>query len=351
MKTLLFLGALALSLNSFGQVDNTIKIGNLEIYGNDLGEMSWDNAKQACADLGDGWRLPTFDELYLLCQDKDNIGGFSPKYYWSSASAIEGVIYFDNCYELEYFEGTNGYVRPVRTYNKDGIEPPSSNEVGVVVDSTSEATVPNRSVIIDGQEWMLDNLNVNSFSNGDSIIQALSIIEWMDAYTSGTPAWCYYDFDIENGIKYGKMYNIYAFADNRGIAPVGWRITTSDDWDKLRNASDGYMYGVRTINGWDDVVDEFINGYPNSTYSELNTTGFSATPGGRIYGLTSNEAHFTDLNNMVCFWEGFNLNLRTSNSLPNWIPATVVTISDRNMNFFGVKPKRYHGAYVRCIKL
>ena len=34
-------------------------VGNLEVMTEDLGEMNWEDAMKACADLGDGWRLPT----------------------------------------------------------------------------------------------------------------------------------------------------------------------------------------------------------------------------------------------------------------------------------------------------
>jgi hypothetical protein len=53
-----------------------VKIGNLEVMTEDLGEMYWDEAMKACADLGEGWRLPTEDELNVLYENKDEIGGF-----------------------------------------------------------------------------------------------------------------------------------------------------------------------------------------------------------------------------------------------------------------------------------
>ena len=58
-------------INDLNQVDTTlnkeervaleakiypsIKIGELEIMTEDLGDMNWEDAKKACADLGDGW--------------------------------------------------------------------------------------------------------------------------------------------------------------------------------------------------------------------------------------------------------------------------------------------------------
>ncbi len=39
-----------------------------------VGLMNWDDAKEACENLGDGWRLPTKDELNILYKNKDKIG-------------------------------------------------------------------------------------------------------------------------------------------------------------------------------------------------------------------------------------------------------------------------------------
>ena len=46
--------------------------------------MKWDEAKAAVTKLGDGWGLPTKDELNVLYQNKDKIGGFASDVYWSS---------------------------------------------------------------------------------------------------------------------------------------------------------------------------------------------------------------------------------------------------------------------------
>ena len=61
------------------------RIGSLLIAQNDLSnEMNWEDAKTACEALGDGWRLPTKDELNILFKNKRKIGGFAVGYYWSS---------------------------------------------------------------------------------------------------------------------------------------------------------------------------------------------------------------------------------------------------------------------------
>jgi len=54
------------------------------VHPTDLGKMDWEDAKKACADLGDGWRLPTRLELLLMYNNQDELGGFADNYYWSS---------------------------------------------------------------------------------------------------------------------------------------------------------------------------------------------------------------------------------------------------------------------------
>jgi len=73
--------------------NSSVKIGNLEVMTKDLGEMNWDDAMKACASLGDGWRLPTKDELNILYQNKDKIGGFDNNYYWSSTECVSQSMF------------------------------------------------------------------------------------------------------------------------------------------------------------------------------------------------------------------------------------------------------------------
>lgn len=90
-----------------------------------------------------------------------------------------------------------------------------------------------KEVRIGKQVWMEKNLNVVCFRNGDSIPEARTQEEWDSAGKMGKPAWCYYDNDIANGKKYGKLYNWYAVNDPRGLAPAGWHVATFDEWDTL----------------------------------------------------------------------------------------------------------------------
>jgi hypothetical protein len=46
-------------------------------------EMNWNDAQNSCIKLGEGWRLPTKNELNEIFKNKLIIGGFKPKNYWT----------------------------------------------------------------------------------------------------------------------------------------------------------------------------------------------------------------------------------------------------------------------------
>jgi hypothetical protein len=103
------------------------KIGNLEVAPATLtGVFSWEEASAMCAKLGDGWRLPTKDELNVLYQNKDKIGGFIQSRccqlsYWSSTEYNSNTAWTQNF--INGNQNSDGqykdwgyYVRAVRTF-------------------------------------------------------------------------------------------------------------------------------------------------------------------------------------------------------------------------------------------
>ncbi len=63
----------------------------------DNGTGNWSFAKSACKSLGDEWGLPTMQQLSILYQNKDKIGGFEDQAYWSSDMGM--YIHFSNGFE------------------------------------------------------------------------------------------------------------------------------------------------------------------------------------------------------------------------------------------------------------
>ena len=103
-------------------IGKSIKIGNLEIAQYDFaGTMNWNDAKIACEALGDGWRLPSLDELNILYQNKVAIGGFEFTNYWSSDEydGTETEVWtksFVNGQEPNHFKKYTNNVRAVRAF-------------------------------------------------------------------------------------------------------------------------------------------------------------------------------------------------------------------------------------------
>ena len=132
----------------------------------------------------------------------------------------------------------------------------------------------SQTVTIGTQVWMTKNLDVATFRNGDPIPQAKTDEEWVKAGDNQQPAWCYYDNDPANGEKYGKLYNWYAVNDSRGLAPVGYHISSDAEWTILTDylgGSDVASTKTKSTSGWEE------NG------NGSNESGFSGLPGGGRY--------------------------------------------------------------------
>ncbi|WP_313808048.1 fibrobacter succinogenes major paralogous domain-containing protein [Flavobacterium sp.] len=147
----------------------------------------------------------------------------------------------------------------------------------------------NSTIKIGSQVWTTQNLDVATFRNGDAILEAKTDEEWRKAQDEKTPAWCYYKNDSENGEKYGKLYNWYAVNDPRGLAPKGYHIPNTTEWESLiSNLGGNNTAGqkIKSKNGW------LENG--NGT----NESGFFGVPGGARYDFGS----FDDMGYSAIWW-------------------------------------------------
>jgi uncharacterized protein (TIGR02145 family) len=99
--------------------------------------------------------------------------------------------------------------------------------------TSSNEPVVYKELPIGKQVWMVENVNIDKFRNGDSIPQAKTSKEWEKAGKNKQPAWCYYDNNQKNGAKYGKLYNWYAVNDSRNMAPKGWHIPSDAEWTEV----------------------------------------------------------------------------------------------------------------------
>jgi uncharacterized protein (TIGR02145 family) len=139
----------------------------------------------------------------------------------------------------------------------------------------------SQTVTIGTQTWTTKNLDVAAFRNGEVIPEAKTNEEWEAAGVNKQPAWCYYENDVANGTKYGKLYNWYAVNDYRGLAPVGYHIPTDKEWTKLSDYLGGEESAgekMKNTSGWKDD-----NGNNSSSFSGL-PGGYRSTDGGFVNG-------------------------------------------------------------------
>jgi uncharacterized protein (TIGR02145 family) len=198
------------------------------------------------------------------------------------------------------------------------------------------ANVPSKNIIaqdtiksikIGEQEWMVKNLNVSKFRNGDSIPEMKSNAEWQKAGKEGKPAWCYYNNASKRGGKYGKLYNWYAVNDSRGLAPEGCHIPTNAEYQTLGTAVSNNGNALKSV------------GQGSGSGAGTNTGGFSAL----LSGYRSSDGSFGDLGATSLFWSSTEV---YSATIANFM---YLNYNDSYIGCFGVHDKAY-GVSVRCIK-
>ena len=127
MKKLLLISMLFASYTGIGQtadsasiIGKSIRIGNIIVAQNDFPiQMNCYDAIAACKKLGPDWRLPTQDEMKLLYQSRDKIGGFTGNYYWSSTDVDDNFAWFQNMINGNQFDGfkfLTYHVRAIRSF-------------------------------------------------------------------------------------------------------------------------------------------------------------------------------------------------------------------------------------------
>ena len=127
-----------------------------------------------------------------------------------------------------------------------------------------------KKVTIGTQVWMAENLRTTTYRNGDEIKHEDDATKWAET-TSG--AYCYYNNESRYIPVYGLLYNGYAARDSRNICPVGWHLSTDNDWTIL----------VDYLGGKDQAAEKLKETTDSHWRSPgTNASGFTALPGGYI---------------------------------------------------------------------
>jgi uncharacterized protein (TIGR02145 family) len=160
----------------------------------------------------------------------------------------------------------------------------TENEIAVDADKNIYNTVK-----IGTQTWTIENLRTTKFNDGTPIPLVTDSAAWTNRTT---PGYCYYNntAHVDSINKFGALYNWYA-VDAKKLAPCGWHIPTSAEWDTLMNylITHGYnwdetIFGNKIAQSMSAKSDWGMSLVPIGSIGEdltmNNKSGFSALPGG-----------------------------------------------------------------------
>jgi uncharacterized protein (TIGR02145 family) len=145
----------------------------------------------------------------------------------------------------------------------------------VTADITDTEGNTYKMIQIGTQTWMAENLKVSKYNDGSDIPKVTDNNLWSNLTSS---AWDYYNSDVANNAKYGKLYNWYAVSPttngNKNVCPTGWHVPTDSEWTILTDY----------LGGWNDAGSKMKEAGTASWNSQntdaTNTSLFTGLPGG-----------------------------------------------------------------------
>jgi len=126
-------------------------------------------------------------------------------------------------------------------------------------------------VTIGTQVWMVENLKVTHYRNGEAIANITDNVQW-EGLTTG--AYRDYNNNAANSITYGRLYNWFSVDDSRNIAPDGWHVPGDADWTLLGN----YLDGEAVAGG--KMKEAGLAHWNEPNTGATNETGFTGLPAG-----------------------------------------------------------------------
>ena len=221
------------------------------------------------------------------------------------------------------------------------------------------------------QVWMVKNLDIDHFRNGDVIQEAKTASEWVEAIEKRIPAWSYYNNDPSTASKYGRLYNLYAVMNIRGLAPEGWHIPSADECIALIRESDPAInqlklkisklkeQGINTSESESQLTR--LEGKATASYNLRNTTGWKKIKGGNKFGFSATPNPYRDYDGDFESDNFLTFNCWTTSQIyDSWYIFSIIEedfktaygeIIVRSIQVDGLNPYAIQTGYpVRCIK-
>lgn len=238
---------------------------------NNLGELSFKNAPSYISNLATKYSIDT-------TVVKNSVFNLDNKY-------IVEITISDN--KNIFLENITVIIIPSNII-QNGFETLKSanTEIGSVTDIDGNVY---QTVIIGSQEWMIENLRVTHYNNGDSIPVINIDDNWMNLTTG---ACCYFNGDNSN--KYcGILYN--NFASMSSLAPQGWHVPSRKDFEILNNyCHENNIEFPANYSGYERWDQFYITGYGCNYHwwtSENTTSCAVCSCNDNIFDCFGNESY------------------------------------------------------------
>jgi uncharacterized protein (TIGR02145 family) len=185
-----------------------------------------------------------------------------------------------------------------------------------------------QTVTIGTQVWMAENLKVTHYRNGAPIPNVTDGGTW-SGLTTG--AYCNYNNDVGYVATYGQLYNWYAVADIRNLAPAGWHVPTDAEWKELEmylgmSQAQADAVGYRGTDEGGKLKEAGTTHWLPPNTGATNESGFTALPGGYRYidgsfgygvGATALFWSSTEFNSSVAWYRYLNSGSQVYRNYPN----------------------------------
>ena len=144
----------------------------------------------------------------------------------------------------------------------------------------------------------------------------------------------FYNWNKTSNIEtYGHLYNWYAIADKRGLAPKGYHIPTDNEWSDLAKelgGNDKATIKLKSITDWDESIG-----------AGSNESGFNALTAGKVFIDFQGEGAYTDKGLNAYFW---------SSTPPKDDFPLNRSLGENKFGFDEAESKKGNGLSVRCVK-
>ncbi len=171
------------------------------------------------------------------------------------------------------------------TVTKNGCSASYEQEISILPVGGGESTVTDidgniyHTVTIGTQVWMVENLKVTKYNDGNVIPYVTDSVSWGKLQT---PAYCFYNNDIKNKTIYGALYNWYSVNTGK-LAPNGWHVAKDSEWKTLitflGDPSNNALFGEDSIAGG-KMMEIGTSHWIGLNSGANNSSGFTALPGG-----------------------------------------------------------------------